>query len=342
MKKIKHMKHILSKIIVFYNFLLKKKLYTFKENMNFNLSNEYRIKYYTNSYVDTNMCFLKQNLILPDFIKFNEIHGRNNYEKDILNLIKKNKIKINNVDIKYCPRDRVELFFDAPTLVKSREVSDKSHFSILMKLNINRHFNNINFVKKFDIPFSDKKNCLIWRGSTTGYGFGNLIPFRNVSRETLIKKFTNPEYMEKSIDIGLSHLVQEARKKQSIYSQYIRPKKTIEELLQYKYLLSVEGNDVATNLKWILFSNSVLFMPKPTIESWIMETHLVPYSHYIPIKDDFSDLEEKIEWCNKNQKKCLKIIKNAKKYIKIFLNEKNENKIMKSIVEDYLKKVQFI
>lgn len=41
----------------------------------------------------------------------------------------------------------------------------------------------------------------------------------------------NPEYMEKNIDIALSHLVQEAQKKQSIYSQYIRPKKTIEELL---------------------------------------------------------------------------------------------------------------
>ena len=33
-----------------------------------------------------------------------------------------------------------------------------------------------------------------------------------------------------------------------------------------RYALSLEGNDVATNLKWLLASNSVVVMPSPTME----------------------------------------------------------------------------
>ena len=142
------------------------------------------------------------------------------------------------------------------------------------------------------------------------------------------------------MDIGLSKLCQNGKKEE--YKKYIRPTKTIQELLEYKYILSVEGNDIATNLKWILYSNSVLFMPNPSIESWIMETHLIPYIHYIPVKDDFSDLEEKMKWCDHNEEECLDIIKNSREYIEIFLDEQNEDVIMKKVIEQYIKNVNFI
>ena len=83
-------------------------------------------------------------------------------------------------------------------------------------------------------------------------------------------------------------------------------------------------------------------MPTPCIESWIMETHLVPYLHYIPVENDFSDIEEKMDWCNNNEKVCLYIIKNAREYIEIFLNEKNENLVMKNVLEQYINKVNFL
>ena len=62
-------------------------------------------------------------------------------------------------------------------------------------------------------------------------------------------------------------------------------------------------------------------MPKPRIVSWFMEDHLEPDVHYILIKDDWSDLKEKIEWCEKNQEKCLKIINNANAYVQRFVDE---------------------
>ena len=91
--------------------------------------------------------------------------------------------------------------------------------------------------------------------------------------------------------------------------------KFIETVKKYKYIISVEGNDKDSGLNWKLQSNSVIFMPKPKITSWLMEELLIPNVHYIQLKDDFSDLGEKFEWCQGNQNKCKEIIRNANEYI---------------------------
>ena len=70
-------------------------------------------------------------------------------------------------------------------------------------------------------------------------------------------------------------------------------------------------------------------MPKPTITSWLMETTLIPNYHYMLLKDDYSDLEEKLHWCNNNQDKCTQIIRNANFFMDQFNNE-----IVESYIED--------
>lgn len=57
-------------------------------------------------------------------------------------------------------------------------------------------------------------------------------------------------------------------------------------------------------LKWQLASNSVVFMTRPSVVSFLMEDLLVPYVHYIPLQDDFSDLEDMVRWAKKNDKKA--------------------------------------
>ena len=63
--------------------------------------------------------------------------------------------------------------------------------------------------------------------------------------------------------------------------------------LAYKFIVALEGNDVASNPKWIMFSNSVAVMPKPRFETWFMEGRLIPNYHYVEIRDDYADLTEK-------------------------------------------------
>ena len=60
--------------------------------------------------------------------------------------------------------------------------------------------------------------------------------------------------------------------------------------------MALEGNDVASNLKWVMSSNSIAVMPRPTCETWFMEGKLIPNYHYIEIKPDYSDLPEKLQY----------------------------------------------
>jgi hypothetical protein len=116
----------------------------------------------------------------------------------------------------------------------------------------------------------------------------------------------------------------------------------MKDLLQNKFILSVEGNDVATNLKWILYSNSVAFCPPFTINSWIIEENLQPWQHYIPIRHDFSDLPDKVEWAINHPEKCKNISKHGKEYMEQFLDIEKEKIVLDTILEEYSKNVKIM
>jgi hypothetical protein len=117
---------------------------------------------------------------------------------------------------------------------------------------------------------------------------------------------------------------------------YEKPHMTLNELLSYRYILSIEGNDVASNLKWAMSSNSVVVMPKPRVCSWFLENMLEPYIHYLPVRDDFKDLEHQIKWAEKNPTKCRDIIRNAHAHVELFLEQKNERALLQKILKYYL------
>lgn len=241
----------------------------------------------------------------------------------------------------FYPHDRVE-GFNTPTLVKSRPIYDYNK-SILFNLNYLRHFADVYRVEESDIPYEQKYDILMWRGADTGYGFGNDIPYRPVSRQTLVETFAS--YVGPELDIGLSSVSVNRKKEKggvSLFEQYIKPKVKMQELLKYKFLLSVEGNDVATNLKWILSSNSVAFCPPFTINSWILEENLQPWQHYVPVRHDFFDLPEKVEWALNHPQQCKTITTQAKQYMQQFSDIQKEQTIMQNILEEYSKNVKIM
>lgn len=198
-----------------------------------------------------------------------------------------------------------------PSIVKTRPIVENNTNAILMKLNKFRHFV---FIKN-DIPFQNKKNLLIGRFNIT----------QQHRYDFFEQHFFNP-----ICDLG------QVNKNGGNLAWY---KKTIshKEHLKYKFILSLQGNDVATNLKWIMSSNSIAVMPKPTVESWFMESKLQGGVHYIEILPDYSDLNEKINYYIHNEKECLEIINNANKYIKHFQNHNIEKLCSLLVLEKYFK-----
>lgn len=231
--------------------------------------------------------------------------------------------------------------YDTPTIVKTRPISAFEN-CVLMDLDHARHFNALSIVDQNDVPYREKKDILVWRGATTGPGFNiNHNNPRHTSRAVLVSKYA--ETKNTKIDVGLNELTNTVKNYQGeYYSKFLKPSIPLTKMLSYKFHISVEGHDVATNLKWVLYSNSVPFCPPFYVQSWILEDELVPWTHYIPVKGDYSNLEERVEWALNHQDHCEEIAKEGRNYIEQFMDTTNESKIRQSIFETYAKHVKII
>lgn len=202
---------------------------------------------------------------------------------------------------------------DEPTFLKSRPVSigDENANSILLKLNQIRHY----YFVKDRLAFDKKLPMLVWRGKTN-----------QPERTEFLRRY----YASPMCDVGDTY-------KKNQGTAYFKPFMSIPEQLRYKYVLSIEGYDVATNLKWIMASNSVCFMRKPRFETWFMEGALTPDVHYVLLKDDHSDLEEKVAFYNANPELAKQIVRNANQYVNQFFDEKNELLISLLVMQKYFR-----
>lgn len=82
-------------------------------------------------------------------------------------------------------------------------------------------------------------------------------------------------------------------------------------------------------------SNSVAVMPRPTCESWFMEGKLIPNYHYIEIKADFSDVEERLNHYIAHPEEAEAIIQHAHEYVDQFRDSKRERLITYLVLQKY-------
>jgi hypothetical protein len=80
-----------------------------------------------------------------------------------------------------------------------------------------------------------------------------------------------------------------------------------------KYALSLAGNDIPSSLRTDLLSGCAVLMPRPFWESdWFYG--LKPDVHYIPLRADLADLEERLQWCRENDAQCRDIAAAARAF----------------------------
>ena len=71
-------------------------------------------------------------------------------------------------------------------------------------------------------------------------------------------------------------------------------------------------------------------------ETWFMEGRLVPGRHYVLLRDDYADVEEKFHYFMENTDEALAIIANAKAYAGQFASRAIEQLISLKVVGKYL------
>jgi hypothetical protein len=197
---------------------------------------------------------------------------------------------------------------DQPSVAKSRPIGSGNENVIILNLDKIRHFT----WSGDNLPFREKKPAAVWRGSPN-----------TERRKILIEKF----YDHPTFDIGHFNDVVNGRP--------AKPSLTHEDQKRFRFFLSLEGVDVATNLKWGMASNMLVMSPALEFETWFMEGKLEPGKHFVLLENDFSDLEDKVAYYTEHTEEAEAIIANAHTWIAQFGDPLKERMVSARVLEKY-------
>lgn len=206
-----------------------------------------------------------------------------------------------------------------PIIRKARKLTDQH--SVLYDFRSLRYNTPCLEVNKHDIPWSNKKKDVVWRGATTG----------QIKREAFVTNYHD------RYNVGFS-----TAKQKPHLAEMIKPRISIAEQLKSQFIVSLQGNDLASNIRWVLFSNSVPIMPKPEWTSWTMEEKLEPFVHYLELDDNLTNLEELLNWADNHPRECEQIAQNGKSYVSQFLDKRHDTQVRMMLLEEFAKRVDVI
>ena len=181
---------------------------------------------------------------------------------------------------------------DSLTFTKVRRVIDGC--GVLLPLNWMRHWGGLGPVQSLrSVPWHLKGANLVWRGSTSGDGL------RRDFVAVLSDRF----------NVCFDGIVQERR------DWITKPRMRCNAMartsqLRHKYILMLPGNDVASGLKWSLASSSLVLMPLPQKETWLMEGRLQPWRHFVPVETP-ADVVRALNWLRAHDDEAKAIVQRA-------------------------------
>jgi hypothetical protein len=205
---------------------------------------------------------------------------------------------------------------------------------ILWKLEIDRHYGFLPRVDREDVPWEKKLDAAVFRGTLTGLTLSSrqdansdveseqstvmrtcddLSRCRFVKQHNMDQRPTqflgSDSHTEENdsrlplVDAKLTNTFGRISENHVVEMRLLAERRMkVKEILRFKGIVVLPGNDVASALKWVLYSNSVVIMPPPPPSvgrndnanssdanwppiaiSWAMEQLLQPWIHYIPI-----------------------------------------------------------
>lgn len=195
-----------------------------------------------------------------------------------------------------------------------------------------------------EIPFLEKKPSLFGRLSLNGSFVdqeGELV-VGYPSTDHLFAHFDRVRFVEAAsgksrCNAGLTvrkdrQLADYPPAAQRVIRRWFRAPSTLDEQLRYRYLISIDGRGYSGSLYWMLASNSVVFRSEPRYHT-AFEVGLRPFIHYVPLLPNFTDIDEKIDWCEDNPEECTRIVKNAHDYLRRFYEQGMEERVTIRLLE---------
>jgi hypothetical protein len=183
----------------------------------------------------------------------------------------------------------------------------------------NGYFDRRQEFTKSWVSWKDRLPQVFWRGSSTGAEPITLDSFPHLPRFRLCAASVECTGLRGVLDAKFTDIAQARgeeveRIRASLSSLGLLSSRVRQvDFLKYRFQIDIDGN-----------SNSWGFLPKLMMGSCVLKVMsewrqwyyqgLHPWEHYVPVKNDLSDLEERIEWCLENDDAARQIGANGMKY----------------------------
>ena len=150
------------------------------------------------------------------------------------------------------------------------------------------------------VPFRTKLDKAFFRGSTTG-GVYTEENWRTMPRSRVVQvSIERPDLLDARFSNPVPVQSDELTKRAMEAAGFFDSRVDQDKQWRYKLIVVPDGNSVPDRLMSQLASNSVVLKPQTdNTEYWYSE--LVAWEHYIPYRNDASDLAEVIEAALNNQ-----------------------------------------
>jgi hypothetical protein len=164
-------------------------------------------------------------------------------------------------------------------------------------------------------PWEEKIGKGFWRGATTDAGgpwgwtkesWKEGPRGRSVYLSGLYPEFLNSGYVESNPAmrekiLALAQTDLPLMKNQASYEEHLR----------YKYQLCIDGvTCTSPGYQWRLLSNCCVFKQETPQVMWFY-SELIPWVHYVPLREDLSDLMEKLAWAREHDDEARRIAENG-------------------------------
>ena len=225
----------------------------------------------------------------------NRFRGRLTAIQIALDILNKEGLLPDHLDFILCINDKIFEAYkgDVPIFVFSKDTRTPEAKNLILipdGMNLSRWayvYPTICFANKV-FPWTSKKDQVLWRGSNTN-------PIRLHASSTLRKNLT---FLDAALTSGRDNA-------------YMIP----ENQIQSKYLLSLDGiSSTWPGLLWKLASNCLVLKQDSTHIQWYYDA-LHPYAHFVPVRQDLSDLQQRYHWIQTNSHEVKSIRYNAQKFI---------------------------
>lgn len=203
--------------------------------------------------------------------------------------------------------------------------------SLLWPLNYHFKENTKGFEDK--TMWKDKKFMVVYRGADSSPAQSKT--FKPSRLEIVSRNINLPE-----TDLGLTNITNFIKHgiKEEEVRPYLRDKLSITKQMENKFILCLEGADIASSFGWVLASGSVPIHTYPFCHEVWYFNGLQPWVHFLPLKHDGSDLKEIMQWARDHDQECQTIAQAGRQH----MLKMNDPTLINQIKEEVVKRWKLV